>query len=220
MTLARIQTKNAMRTNVPERLLAIVEQIDEQGSAETTRLTVLKKWFENRPERLPAFAVFVAARATSRKGKTSGDAATLFREAKALLAGHNKFQPVLDRDRAQILHARLTAFQNEYRNIGWGAVRVIHNWNLMLIEHGLAIYLGREPSPTAGYRLAAQYCQNYDSRYVADLNGPNSTKILEIVRWMFTLEAVEDLDKPGGQEASTPSSTRTSCQHSSGRRRS
>lgn len=41
-----------MSTDVPEKLLAIVEEIDAHGSASLTRLTVLKKWFEH-PGRLP-----------------------------------------------------------------------------------------------------------------------------------------------------------------------
>jgi hypothetical protein len=180
-----------MRTSVPEKLLNVVEQIDERGCAEITRLTVLKRWFE-RPGRLPAFAVFIAARATSRKGKTAGEAAMLFREVKLLLAGHNRIRPSLDRKRAQALHQRLVAFQNEFRNVAWGAVRIIHNWNLMLIEHALALYLASHPSPSAGYKLAAYYCENYDPSYDTNLNGPSSTKILEIVRWMFTREAIED----------------------------
>jgi hypothetical protein len=184
-----------MRTNVPEKLLRIVEQVDEQGSAEVTRLTVLKKWFD-RPGRLPAFAVFIATRAMSRKGKTAGEAAVLFREARSLLAGHDKSSPTLDRSRAEVLHQRLVAFQNEYRNIAWGAVRIIHNWNLMLIEHALALYLANSPSPSAGYKLAAYYCEHYDPRYGTNLNGPSSLKILEIVRWMFTREAVEDERDP------------------------
>ena len=57
-----------MRTNIPEKLLKIVEEIDENGNASLTRLTVLKKWLE-RPERLSAFAIWVAARAVSAKAK-------------------------------------------------------------------------------------------------------------------------------------------------------
>lgn len=60
-----------MRTNIPEKLLKIVEEIDENGNASLTRLTVLKKWLD-RPERLSAFAIWVSARAVSRKGKTIG----------------------------------------------------------------------------------------------------------------------------------------------------
>jgi hypothetical protein len=193
-----------MRTSVPEKLLAITDEIGERGEAQITRLTVLKKWFE-RPGRLPAFAVFIAARSTSRKGKTTGDAAILFRESRALLAGHDRIRPVLNLPQARALHQRLVAFQSEYRNAAWGRIRIIHNWNLMLIEHALAIYLAREASPADGYKLAADYCQQYDPRYGNSLNGPSQAKILEIVRWMFTLEAKEDVRQPATTPSAQPS---------------
>ena len=43
----------------------------------------------------------------------------------------------------------------------------------------------------AGYRLAPDYGQNYDSRYGNGLNGPSRTKIEETVRFLFTIEALE-----------------------------
>lgn len=180
-----------MRTNIPEKLLKIADDIEAYGSANLTRLVVLKNWFE-KLERLSGFAVWIATRATSRKGKTAGAAAELFREAKTLLADADKCRPTLDRKVAETLHNRLRNFQNEYQNQRWGPIRIVHNWNLMLIEHALAIYLWHTDSPTDGYKLAADYCQNYDSRYSNGLNGPSRTKILEIVRFMFTVEALED----------------------------
>lgn len=180
-----------MRTNIPEKLLNIANEIDEHGNASLTRLTVLKKWFE-KPERLSAFAVWVATRATSRKGKTGGTAAELFREAKALLAGTDRCHPKLNRRAAESLHRRLRDFQDEYRQQRWGPVRIVHNWDLMLVEHGLAIHLWRTDCPADGYKLAADYCENYDSRYGNGLNGPSRTRIEEIVRFMFTIEALEE----------------------------
>ena len=180
-----------MRTAVPEKLLKIIEEIDERGNVNLTKLTVLKKWFE-RPERLSAFAVWVARRAVARKGKTNGAAGEFFREAKTLLAGPDKVHPEIDRHAAEVLHDRLRDFQNEYREDRWGRIRIVHHWNLVLVEYGLAIYLGHSDSPTRGYKLAADYCQNYDPRYGNGLNGPSQTKIGEIVRFMFTLEALED----------------------------
>ena len=180
-----------MRTNVPEKLLKVVEEIDAHGQAELTRLTVLKKWFE-RSRRLSAFAIWVATRATSRKGKTGGVAAQLFLEARAMLAGLDKLRPNVNRRAAQQLHDRLRDFQNEHKNQQWGPVRVIYNWNLLLVEEGLGIYLWYADSPSHGYKLAANYCQHYDSRYGNSLNGPSRTKILEIVRFMFGVEALED----------------------------
>jgi hypothetical protein len=179
-----------MRTSIPEKLLKIVEEIDERGNASLTRLTVLKKWFV-RPERLSAFAIWIATRAVSRKSKTSGAAAGFFREARTLLAGLDK-HPQLDRRATQVLHGRLRDFQNEYQNQRWGPVRIVHNWNLMLVEHGLAICLWHLDSPAHGYKLAADYCQHYDPHYGNGLNGPSRTKIEEIARFMYTLEALEE----------------------------
>ncbi|HTV42305.1 MAG TPA: hypothetical protein VMF08_17170 [Candidatus Sulfotelmatobacter sp.] len=180
-----------MRTNIPEKLLKITDDIDAHGSANLTRLAVLKKWFE-KPERLSAFAIWIAARATSRKGKTGGVAAELFRKARTLLAEAERCCPKVNRQAAKALHDELRNFQNEYENQRWGRVRIVHNWNLMLVEHGLAIYLWNLDSPAHGYRLAVSYCQHYDPRYGNGLNGPSRTKILEIVRFMFTIEALED----------------------------
>lgn len=181
-----------MRTNIPEKLAAIVEQIDERGNAPLTKLTVLKKWFAE-PDRLRPFAVWVACRASSRKGKTGGAAGELFQASRALLAGVNEGCPQLDAAAAQALHDRLRDFQNEYKEQRWARVRIINNWNLLLVEKGLAIYLDPEPSPSKGYKLAADYCGHYDPRYGSGLNGPSRTKITEIMRFMFTLEALEEI---------------------------
>jgi hypothetical protein len=181
-----------MFTDVPEKLWEIVEEIEANGQATLTRLTVLKKWFKQRPERLGPFALWVAARATSRKGKTTGEAAALFREARVLLKGLDKLRPKLDRPAAKRLHDRLRAFQNEYERQRWALVRIVRNRNLLVLEEALAIALGYANTPTDGYKLAAAYCRHDDSRYFEALNGPSQTKILEIVRFMFTTEALED----------------------------
>jgi len=180
-----------MRTTVPEKLLKIIDEIDTSGNASLTRLTVLKKWFEC-PGRLPAFGLWVAARAASRKGKRAGAAGGLFNAARVLLAGRDKIAPKPNRTAAKNLHDRLRDFQNEYRNQQWGPVRIVHHWNLMLVEQGLALYLWHRDSPPHGYQLAADYCQHHDSRYGNGLNGPSRTKLIEIVRFMFSVEALED----------------------------
>lgn len=180
-----------MRTSVPEKIIKIIDEIDAKGNANLTRLTVLKKWFE-RPGRLPAFGLWVAARAASRKGKTAGVAGELFDEARNLLVGRKIGAPGPDQTAAEDLHKRLRDFQNEYRNQNWGPVRIVHHWNLLLVEEGLAIYLWHHHSPSHGYKLAVDYCQHHDLHYGNGLNGPSRTKLEEIVRFMFNLEAVED----------------------------
>jgi hypothetical protein len=78
-------------TDIPEKLLKIAADIAERGNANLTRLTVLKKWFGH-PGRLPPFAIWVASRAISGKGKTGVEATELFRQARALLARVNPYR--------------------------------------------------------------------------------------------------------------------------------
>ena len=178
-----------MRTGIPEKLLKLCDEIGARGNAKLTRLTVLKKWFENAP-RLCAFAIWVAARASSRKGKTAGKAAALFKQSRGLLGKVNLYAPQVNHAAARRLHDRLRDFQDEYQRQQWGPVRIIHDWNLMLVEHGLAIYLWHADSPAQGYKLAADYCQHYDPRYGIGLNGPSRTKIEEIARFTFKVEVM------------------------------
>lgn len=58
---------------------------------------------------------------------------------------------------------------------------------------GLTLSLGLNKSPSDGYKLAADYCQHYDSSHGTCLVGPSRTKIMEIVRFMFSIEAGEEL---------------------------
>ena len=185
-----------MRTDVPKKLQTIVEEIDAHGSASLTRLTVLKKWFEH-SGRLPAFGLWIAKRAAGRKGKTNAAAGALMDEAHALLgttATREGFLRAVDPGAAKLLHDRARDLQNEFQHQQWGPVRIIHCWPLLLVEQGLALYLGPAASPTEGYKLAADFCQHYDSRYGNGLNGPSRNKIMEIVRFMFTYVAVEEED--------------------------
>lgn len=183
-----------MRTEIPEKLIAIVEEIDAKGNANVTRLTVLKRWFET-PGRLPTFGLWVARRAAGRKGKTKDAAGALLDEARGLLgttATRESFLQPIDRRAAGDLHNRARDFQHDFEPHQWGPVRIIHCWPLFLVEQGLALHLGLRDAPADGYKLAADLCQHYDPRYGQGLNGPSRTKVMEIVRFMFTVEAIEE----------------------------
>jgi hypothetical protein len=178
------------RTTISDKLHEIAAAIEQRGSANLTRLTVIKKWFEV-PGHLSSFAIFIADHAARRKTKTNKEAGELIRAARTLLADVDVFAPNIPRKAATRLHASLRAFQSEYRNIPWGAVRVIHHHNLFLIECGLHIYLGHGDTPTEGYRLAADYCENYDPRYGNSLNGPSRRRIEKIIDFIHRVEARE-----------------------------
>ncbi len=179
-----------MRTGVPEKLLKIVADIDVQGHARLTRLTVLKKWLQQ-PERLSAFAIWVATGAILRERKVPILEAELLSEARKVLSGldHSRSKP--NREAARKLHDRLRSFQNEYRKPQWGPVRTIRNWDLLVVEEALAILLWHSHSPPHGYTLAADYCQHYDSRYGTGLNGPSREKIAAMAKFIVAVETSE-----------------------------
>jgi hypothetical protein len=183
-----------MRTTIPEKIQRIIADLDARGNVPITRLTVLKKWFEH-PARLSVFALWVARRAAGRKGKTKGVFGALLDEARTLLGPSSTaealfFQP--NRDAAEHLLDLARHAQSEMENQRWGPVRVIHCWPLLLVEEGLALFLRDEPPPSAGYKLAAVWTQNYDPRYGNGLNGPSRGKLAELVRFLFRVEALED----------------------------
>ena len=186
-----------MPATIPAKLQKISDEIAKRGNVPLTRLTVLKKWFEPQ-ERLTAFGVWRAAHAS--QNKNSGAAAELFQSAQSLLAGADEFHPHLNQAAAESLHDRLRAFQNVHQNQQWTSVRIVTDWNLMLVEKGLEIYLWRSDSPTHGYKLAADYCQHYDPRYGNGLNGPSAVKIGEIMRFVATREKWENARASTGSQ--------------------
>ena len=194
-----------MRTNISDKLREVAAAIDRCGSADLTRLTVLKKWFAV-SSHLSSFAIFIADQASRRKTKkTTKEVAELFLEARTLLADVDVFAPRIPRVAATKLHACLRAFQNEHSKSKWGSLRIIRDLNLFLVECGLHIYLDHGAAPTEGYRLAADYCEHYDPRYGNCLNGPSSSRIREIIRF---IDAVEAHEEQGPKEPSRNSTCR------------
>jgi len=183
-----------MRTTVPEKLLKIIDDIDTQGNASLTRLTVLKKWFE-RSGRLSAFGLWVARQAAGRKDKTQDGAGALLDETRALLGSaatrKSLFQQI-DRKAAQSLHDRARKFQNEFQKQQWGPVRIIHCWPLLLVEEGLALHAGLHRHPSSGYKLAADWAQHFDTCHGNGLNRPSRAKLQKLRRFMLSVEALED----------------------------
>jgi hypothetical protein len=179
-----------MPTPTLTKLHAVLDEIDRTGNADPLRLTVLKKWFEH-PGRLLAFALWVAARAAAREGAAEGAADALLADARALLAASGSADGGPDPPAAVALHGRLRAFQRTYQRQKWGAVRVIRDMALMLVEEALATYLWHGASPSHGYRLAVTYCAHYDPRFGQGLNGPSRAKLEELIGFVQGLEARE-----------------------------
>ena len=180
-----------MRTEIPEKVVSILQDVDRFGSQEPSRLTVLKKWFQV-PSRLKSFGIFVAKRASSRSGKVKSDEKGLFLLSRELLNGVDVAKPLVDKRKARGLCRKLHDFQKDRRNTRWAVVRIIKNWNLFLVEQGLQIYLDRANDVANGYKLASDYCRHYDPRYGSTLNSGSKHKLKEIIGFMFAVEAREE----------------------------
>jgi len=108
------------------------------GSADLTRLTVLKKWFAV-SNHLSSFAIFIADQASRRKTKkTTKEVVELFLEARTRLADVDIFAPRIPRVAATKLHACLRAFQNEPVNQSGGrcasfVIKICSPWNVGFI---------------------------------------------------------------------------------------
>lgn len=181
-----------MRTDIPEKLLRIASDIEEKGPQNLTRLSVLNRWLSD-PIRLASFAVFIAKRASGRKGKAKREESVLFKKARDLLKNAGVADPQIPAEKVKELFHQLSEYQNEYERHKSKLIRIIKNRNLYLVEEGLRIYFRDRNNPSSGYRLAVSYCENYDPAYGNMLDGKSLFKIEEIIRFMFTYEALTEL---------------------------
>ena len=184
-----------MRTNIPEKVLKIVAEAETKASVPLTRLKVLEKWFEQRPERLERFGLWIARKTVGRKGKTKGEPGALLDEARQVLgitSTREGFLQRVDLAVAKDLYERARVARPSPSSQAGEPARVAGNRLLRLVEKGLALYTGLCQQPGDGYQLAADWAQNNQSRDGAELSGSSTGKLNELVRFMFTQEALEE----------------------------
>ena len=167
-----------MPTTIHDKLASIIAEIERTGSAETQRLTVLKKWFESE-DRLQAFARWMIERITTEGAASSSESAALLQEARANLDKANR-RGIMDWAALRVLLGRCRDFQSEIRQIRSYPVRMIRDHSVLLLEMALEIVLSQADWPSNGYQLAARYCEHYDAHYGTTLNGPAKERVQAI----------------------------------------
>ncbi len=185
-----------MRSNIPEKVIQLINEIDRLGQADPAGLTVMRKWLDD-PPRLLAFAVWVAQRTAARKGKTTGTAGALLDETRALLPseyGEGRVRPSPDRAVAAELHARFKTWLDSADGPGSDPKAAAKNRKLQVVEQALSVILWHQDSQEHGYRLAVDHLQHHDPRLGVGLSGPSRGKLSELVRFMFTIEGYEELE--------------------------
>ncbi|WP_040854821.1 hypothetical protein [Thiorhodovibrio frisius] len=194
-----------MPKTIHDKLAAIIAGIEQTGSAETLRLTVLKKWFEHEG-RLTAFAFWMLARVIEEAKVSSPEAEALLEETKTLLGDAGE-KGHFDRTEARSLRQRLHDFQSEIRYVHSTAVRIVREASLMRVEEALDILLGYglgyggADCPAGGYQLAARYCEHYDSRHGTNLNGPALARVQAIAAFVAQQEGLETASQEGNQRS-------------------
>ena len=176
-----------MKLSVPDKILSIVDSIHENGSQELNRLTVLKKWFQD-PNRLTAFSIFIAKRVVDRNQKSQGDAGKLFQEARDLIAPVDELNPTISVRQIEKVCDSLHEYQNETKKYKWAQVRIIKINDLFIVEEAFKILLWGIDNPSSGYRLAANYCENYDPSYGNNLNRGSVKALKEIASFIISYE--------------------------------
>jgi hypothetical protein len=115
----------------------------------------------------------------------------------------------LRRERLRELLSQVQGKQNEYRNIKWGAVRIVSDWPLLLIEYGLRCLLSL--SHEAGhwaYQLARRYAERYSPSAGTGLTTASAALLQDIADfWIqeFGLDSVALVTPASEKRRTTPS---------------
>jgi hypothetical protein len=179
------------------KLVWLVDEVrHSRWGCEVTRLTLLKKLCQD-PAVAHRFVTYLAHKTFERvqqgKGRSTHQATAralahrqMMAEALAAMEAWMK-KPTDARRQAQLdLLGRIREEHNEYKPLKWGAVRVIHDWNLLLFEHALHCLL--HPPDTKGhwaYQMARDYAERYDARCPRGL-VPASVPLLQDIADFWT----------------------------------
>ena len=190
---------SAAKPTTGAKLCALADEIEQTGFANTTRLTVVKKWL-NKPVRLRAVAVFIAQRTLTRGATSAKDQERELWDRSMDLFG--EMDPVaerLDTKKATELLRELVAFQNQHEHNRWGAIRVIESAGLLIMEEAIRIML--EPDrPDLGYRLVADHLATYEPSHGPGLYAKSLLELMALARFVEDMEVRTASTKQGSQK--------------------
>ena len=170
------------------KLCALADEIERTGFANTTRLTVVKKWL-NEPVRLRAVAVFIAMRTLTKGVKPAKDQEReLWDRSMDLFGGMDPVAERFDTKKAAELLRQLVAFQNQHEHNRWGAIRIIESPGLLIMEEAIRVML--EPDrPDLGYKLVADHLGSYEPSHGPGLYPQCLKGLRSIAHFMSNMEA-------------------------------
>jgi hypothetical protein len=192
-----------MSETLPQEILRRVRKLAQlPGEARQSRfavsvtcLTVLKGLCEQ-PEVANRFVTYLARKVLERRERGEGRSSRpkgatdlAHREMMSeALAGMEAWQrrPTDDlRNALEDLQRRMQAEQNEYKNIPWGAVRLVTDWELFQFEQALSCLLHPREAGSWAYKMGRDYAERYDPGHGTGLT-PASAPLLQDIAdfWM------------------------------------
>ena len=129
-----------------QKLRQLVADLRGSQQFEVTRLTVLKSLGKD-PDLAHRFASYLAKKVMMRlkqgqERKSSDEHKCLMKQPLTAMKTL-RTQPAEAKDRMRELREQMRQQQNEHRNVPWTTVRIIHDWNLFMIESALECFLRR-----------------------------------------------------------------------------
>ncbi len=169
------------------RLVNVATELQQGNSFNVTRLTTLKSLCED-PKGAAQFALHIA-KLTYRKMQEKACPSHLEPEKweyckQVIDEAIRQMERYLEESteenkylvRAWLSDAR--GFQDRYKKLAWGSVRIIESTEMLIIEEALSCLLQPTASADLGYRIARHYAERYDPSYGSGLI-PESAPMVE-----------------------------------------
>jgi len=171
------------------KLADIAEALHRGENFPITRLTSLKGLCKD-PAAARSFALFLVGqvrREPHAENDTERDKGLIERAESEVMSYLD--DPSVERKRRLYpLLSEIEKEQDEYKNIRWGMVRIVHSRNLLVAEKSLKSILRDHEAPFWLYHAARDYAERYDSRYGTGLipsSAPMMAQIAEFWRGYF-----------------------------------
>lgn len=185
------------------KLAQIARELSQGADFSIIRLTTLKSLCED-PEIAARFAVYLASHARQRANKVSSTPPLSSREGKA----YNELiesaverlgsyvESPSDRKRAALREVlrELEGGNDEYKPVPYGAVRIIRDRNVLIVEDAVQCVLSPYSAPGWAYHLARNYAERYDPRYGTGLIPESAPLVMDIVSFWCEYYSI-DLDE-------------------------
>lgn len=127
----------------------------------------------------------------------------LMSEALAEMEGWPTTPTEAGRQRLWKLLGRMQNEQNECQRIKWGAVRLIHDNDLLVLEYAVRCLLNPHESGVWAYQTARQYAERYDSRYGTGLIPESAPFVQDIADFWLVCYAVNTAPEPPPEQQIT-----------------